>query len=146
MSSVQKKQEGGTRIMIKYTEGYKYQLAEDYIIQTEIYGYNYDSQFLKLTPDGKLLIRSGYAWDGASGTTKDDKTNMESSLVHDALYQLMRQEAIPRSYQKYSDKFFKEICIANGMGRFRAWYYHFGLQNFGKYANNPKNKRKIITT
>lgn len=131
--------------MVKYTEGYKYQLAETYTIQTEIIGYEYKSNFLSISKTGLLTIELGYAWDGASGPTKDDKTNMESSLVHDALYQLMRQEAIPRSYQKYADKLFKELCLKKGMGKFRAWYYHFGLQNFGKYANNPKNKRKVIT-
>ncbi len=131
--------------MVKYTKGFKYQLAEDYLIQTAITGYEYDSQFLRLTKDGWLLIRSGYAWDGASGPTKDDKTNMEGSLVHDTLYQLIRQEAIPRKYQAYSDKFFQDICKSKGMNFIRAWYYLRGLQLFGKSSNDPKNKRKIYT-
>lgn len=131
--------------MLKYTEGIKYQLSEDYVIQTDILGYEYDSQFLSLTKQGLLTIRSAYAWDGSSGPAKDDKTNMEGSLVHDALYQLMRQSAIPRTYRNYSDKLYSKICKSNGMNRFRAWYQLQMLKRFGKYGNNPKNKRKIIT-
>ena len=129
--------------MIKYTKGFKYQLSEDHIIQIDIIGYEYNDQFIKLNANGWLLIRNGYAWDGASGPTKDDKTNMEGSLVHDALYQLMRQEAIPREFQEYSDKLFRDICVDKGMRKVRAWYYLRGLQLFGKSSNDPENKRKI---
>lgn len=70
---------------IKYRAGYKYQLVSDYIIETKILGYNIDTKYIKLFPDGKLTIIEGYAWDGCSGPTKDDKTNMRGGLVHDAL-------------------------------------------------------------
>ena len=130
--------------MIKYTKSFKYQLKENYTIQTDILGYEYNNQFIKLNENGWLLIRSGYAYDGASGPTKDDKTNMEGALVHDALYQLMRQEVIPRNFQEYSDKLFRDICLDKGMWRVRAWYYLKGLQMFGKSSNDPENKREVF--
>ncbi len=57
---------------IKYRAGYKYQLAEDYVIETGILGYNIDTEYIKLTPSGTLTIKEGYAWDGCSVPSIDD--------------------------------------------------------------------------
>lgn len=58
--------------------------------------------FLKLEPGGKLLIRKGYRWDGPTPPGKVAKpwhfeqTLMRASLVHDALYDLMRMGELAR--------------------------------------------------
>jgi hypothetical protein len=57
---------------------------------------------------GVLTIKERYAWDGPSGIP-DSADLMLPSLVHDALYQLMRGEAISKSYQKMADKLFKKM-------------------------------------
>ena len=46
----------------------------------------------RLNTKGHLIIKRSYAWDGPSGPTIDTKNFMRGSLVHDALYQLMRHE------------------------------------------------------
>lgn len=130
---------------IKYREGYKYQLAEDYVITTDILGYEIDIQFIKLDKDGKLTTRSGYAWDGASGPTLDTPDSMRGSLVHDVLYQLMRMGLLPQSLRAYADKLLEDICIEDGMPEFRADYWHFAVDNFAASAADPENQRKVLT-
>ena len=123
-------------------KGYKYDLREDERVDVEIYE-QARNDFLSLD-HGQLIIKKGYAWDGASGPTIDDKTNMTASLVHDALYQLMREGLIERSRRKYVDKLFRDICLKNGMSKFRAWYYYRAVRMFGKDSSfarkHPRGK------
>ena len=131
--------------MVKFKTGYKYQLDETYTIQTDIIGYRYESPFISLNILGLLTIWMGYAWDGASGPTKDDKTNTEPSLVHDGLYQLMRLGVIPNSCRRYIDNLFISLCKDKGMPAWRRWYYRKGVYTFSKPYALPKNKRRVIT-
>ena len=119
---------------IKYRAGYKYQLAADYSIKTNILGYDIDTEYIRLAPDGILTLREGYAWDGCSGPTKDDKTNMRGGLIHDGLYQLMREGHLPEEVRIIADCMLKNICIEDGMDRFRAWYYFEGVDHLAMYA------------
>jgi hypothetical protein len=115
--------------------GWKYQLIEDYTIQTNIKDRNLGSKFLYLNSNGELLIQRFYAWDGPSGPTLDTADFMEGSLVHDALYQLMRLGLLPQSYRKYADELLRDICRMNGMCRFRNWYTYWAVRLFaGKAA------------
>ena len=72
---------------ISYKKGYKYQLTETYKIKVDIKPLEHIlTHFIDLTPEGILIIRKGYAWDGCSGPTWDDETNMRAGLIHDSLY------------------------------------------------------------
>lgn len=119
---------------IKYRAGYKYQLAEQYSIMTPIKGYDIQSYFISMRIDGLLTIKKCYAWDGCSGPTFDDKTNMRGGLVHDALYQLMREGKIPESYRSVADNLLRKICKEDGMNWFRDWYYFEGVDHLAKFA------------
>lgn len=119
---------------IKYRAGYKYQLAEDYVIEIGILDYNIDTEYIKLTTSGTLTIKKGYAWDGCSGPTKDDKTNMRGGLVHDSLYQLLREGYLPEELRSVADAMLQSICIEDGMNRFRAWYYLEGVDHLALFA------------
>jgi hypothetical protein len=100
--------------------------------------------FITLDTKGKLTIKEGYAWDGPSGPVVDTKENMRASLVHDALYQLMRQKKLSvKAYKDKADKIFKNICIADGIPKKIASAYYLGLKLGGKPATDPKNKKKI---
>jgi hypothetical protein len=129
--------------MIKYKKGFKYQLAQNYCISIQVVKCKYLGQFLELTENGLLIIKKGYAWDGCSGPTLDDKTNMEASLVHDALYQLMRLEIIPHKYRLYADNLFRSLCKKHGMRKFRLWYYYKGVRWFANKASKAISKRKV---
>ena len=69
--------------IIKYKDGYKYQLAETYSVWVAIVPATaIRHNFISLSPLGFLSIRKGYAWDGPSGPTIDTKNFMRGSLVH----------------------------------------------------------------
>lgn len=121
--------------MINYRPGYKYQLAEDYTctLPPEFTGYDGKTQFLLLL-GGVLTIRKGYAWDGPSGPTIDTKSFMRASLVHDALYQLIREGMVPRQMRDFADLELKKICLSDGMSNIRAWWVYQGVKRFGEKA------------
>ena len=129
---------------------YKYQLMQDYTVTIDIHlDENIDTGFIALTTAGELTVKNRYAWDGPSGPTRDTKTFMRGSLVHDALYQLMREKYLDyKKHRQFADDLLKEMCLADGMPKFRAWYVHKLVsmcgENFAKPA--PKPKDKIICT
>jgi hypothetical protein len=131
---------------IKYKCGYKYQLYNDYIIKTDIRN---DSDiytfYIYLFKDGTLVIKKGYAWDGASGPTIDTKSSMRASLVHDALYQLIRYGLLSISYRNHIDMLFKVILIEDGMNKVRANLWYKSVKCFAEFACLPKSKRIIHT-
>lgn len=133
------------RNQIKYTSGYKYQLAEDYSIQTVITGYEISVPFICLHMDGLLTIKKGYAWDGASGPTIDTKSSMRGALVHDALYQLMRSDLIGQHNRKYADAYLRDLCIQDKMFKWRARIWYCIVRKLAMAAANAERDRKIIT-
>jgi len=136
---------------IKYTSGYKYQLYEDYSatngkpLQTTITGYDICLDFIRLTPDGLLDIKKGYAWDGASGPTIDTDSTFRGSLVHDALYQLMREDLIGQHNRIIADCYLRDICIEDGMWKWRANLWYDGVRKFAMSAANAEADREILT-
>ena len=134
-----------TQGYIKYRAEYKYQLANAYKQTISIRPkLNIETEFISLDSGGNLLVKSGYAWDGPSGPVIDTEENMRASLVHDALYQLMRNEELTtRTHRKAADLLFKNMCKEDGVSNFRASAYYKALRKFGKPAASPQNKKKI---
>lgn len=126
---------------IKYCSGYKYQLVEDYfhILPPDFDKIkSFDFGFLNWNPS-ILMIRKGYAWDGASGIAIDTKDFMRGSLVHDALYQCMRQGLIKINYKDACDKELERILLEDKMASFRASYVYQAVRIFGySSAIEPK--------
>ena len=130
---------------IAYKKGYKYQLNADAVFYVDIYPrYDIITKFIELTTEGKLTIKDGYAWDGPSGPTIDTKNFMRGSLVHDALYQLMRMRKISLKYKELADVKLKDICLEDGMWKIRAGWVYKGLVVFGKGSTLPKNAKPTI--
>jgi len=96
--------------------------------------------------DGLLTISEGYMWDGASGPTWDDKTNMTGSLVHDALYQILREGEFQgkKFVREYADEVLRDMCIAASKNKFLAkiryntWFWM--VRKFAKRSSTPKQK------
>jgi hypothetical protein len=100
-------------VMIHYRAGYKYQLTRDLMVETSIRpGRLVANAFCVLHLEGRLFIRAGYAWDGATDAW-DTKTIIKASSTHDALYQFMREGLLPRTYKQAADIVFYQVFRAS---------------------------------
>ena len=133
---------------IRYRSGYKYQLVEEYLLTVSVTpddAVEVD-EFIDLSTEGVLVIKKGYAWDGPSGPTIDTKNFMRGSLVHDALYQLMRAERLSKDqWREEADLELKRICLKDGMSRIRAWWVHRGVRLGGDPSASPESRKEIHT-
>lgn len=124
-------------------KGYKYELLEQYSHKNiEIPCFKFvGNEYVKLSC-GNLVIKDHYAWDGPSGPTIDTKDFIRGSLVHDALYQLMREGYIDGKYRKYADQLLRDICIADRMPKWRANYVYWAVRTFAGKCASTKSMRK----
>ena len=132
---------------IYYRSGYKYQLKEAAAVLTEIRpdGDKVIERYIRLGTDGRLEIADGYAWDGPSGPAIDTKNFMRGSLVHDALYQLMRDGGLDKSkWRKAADDELARICREDGMTRWRAWWVRTAVRWFANPSASPEGRKPPI--
>lgn len=134
---------------MKYYKGdYKYITAA-----VEVYETGIETEMLhsfshgELSPSGELTIATGYAWDGPSGPTFDTPSVMRGSLVHDCLYQLLRETdfGAPETHdqhRKQADEILYRICIEDGMWKWRAKWILAGVRKGGGPAA-VRRRRKI---
>lgn len=132
---------------IRYRSGYKYQLAEGYSVKVRVIPQEpIRTEFIALGTDGTLMIKRGYAWDGPSGPTIDTRDFMRGSLVHDALYQLMRDAGLSKEqWRDEADLELKRICLEDGMCRLRAWWVHRGVRLGGDPSASPESRKPVRT-
>jgi len=85
---------------------------------------------------GELIIDSGYEWDGPSGPAIDSDNFMDGSLVHDLLYQLMREKWLEPvwKYRMKADKEMRLQTAKDGMSSIRKWYTWLGVRVGGILA------------
>ncbi|MFQ6677893.1 MAG: DUF1353 domain-containing protein [Fidelibacterota bacterium] len=131
---------------ISYKKGYKYQLVENYSTEIPIKpDDDIESDFIILSNKGQITIKKGYAWDGPSGPTIDTSNFMRGSLIHDAIYQLMREGGLDnKKHREPADKLLQQICKDDGMAPMRAWWVYIGLRFGGSPAADPENIRPVV--
>jgi hypothetical protein len=120
---------------------YKYQLTESEATQL-------GSGFVDVIAEnpyiilvcGCLMVKEGYAWDGPSGPTVDTVTFLRGSLVHDALYQLIREGLVEKSLRIEADRLLRRVCIEDGMNKIRAWYVYRFVRAFGGSSCKPRKR------
>lgn len=135
---------------IQYKEGsFKYQLHRDVEVllpelrSTAGVGL---TGMLTLTPGGLLRIRKRYAWDGPSGPVVDRSSTLRASLVHDALYQLMRAGFLDRDLcQEPADRVFQRIYLEDGGWKWLGAVYYRGLRAFGRKSTLGVRRRPVLT-
>jgi hypothetical protein len=109
---------------------YKYKLKHDVTAQTAlrpvqscvVQGYVF------LDTDGMLFIYKGYAWDGATCAI-DFKCTELGVLVHDALYQLIRESNLGEHWRRAADKEMRKMITCKRI----ANIYYTAVRLFGKY-------------
>jgi hypothetical protein len=103
------------------------------------------TEYFDLTPNGTLTIKKGYAWDGPSGPTIDTLNFMRGSLVHDALYQLMRNDKLDKKiHRELADRLLQRMCKEDGMSSMRARWVYQGVKLGGGPAADPSHKKPVI--
>jgi hypothetical protein len=130
---------------MKYSKGYKYRVEEDITVKTKILGFRVILPFCELHENGDLDLLQGYAWDGASGPTKDTKKSKVPSAVHDAFYQMMRKGLLPEEIREAADTEFLRLLLEKGMWSIRAKLWYKAVRAFAGYAADAKHKRTIYT-
>jgi hypothetical protein len=122
---------------------WKYQLTEPFTITLGfVPAEKVLTEFIKIDRE-TLTLSKYYAWDGASGPCPDTPNVMKGSLVHDALYQLMRLGLLDRSYRKFADLELKRICLQSGMNKFWAGIIYWGCRVFCDRATWPKPQTPV---
>ncbi len=116
---------------------YKYQVLKEYTSYIGLLGYNIDSLKYRLRPNGYFTIKVLVAWDGASGPTWDDETNIVPSLNHDGIYELIRMRLLPPEVEEYADDLLAFQMEQRGASDFRCKYYHDGVAIFGEGSCKP---------
>lgn len=127
----------------------KYRLEEEltYTLETIELNAEYKDYF---TIRGRtMIIRKGYAWDGASGPTVDTRSNMLAGCVHDVLYQCIRLGIMSHDFKHAADRELYHIMRAYGQqharsrigklwAKARAWLYYKGVVWFGNSSTKPR--------
>jgi hypothetical protein len=127
--------------MIQYLNGYKFKLYKDYTIQTTIIGINVSSTEFNLRSSGELTIYKNFAWNGATNWIDTNET-IRATLVHDVLYQLIRDNYIPREQRILCDKLFYRILIEDKCNKIIAKLMYFAVKKFG-YKFVRENRYKV---
>jgi len=130
---------------IAYRQGYKYQLSESYevLIPELAKQPAITTEYISIN-NGLLSLKKGYAWDGPSGPTIDTKTFMRGSLIHDALYQLLREAYLPKEDRKTADKVLRRMCLEDNMCFLRANVVYLAVRLCASFAANPASKKPVI--
>jgi hypothetical protein len=126
-----------------YRDGYKYQLAAAELFKTSFRPANtIRAERIALSPDGTMIVSSGFCWDGASGIV-DRKTNIRASCGHDALYQLMRRGHLDHNEWLKADDDFCRWLEEAGAWSITVSLDRWGLRQMGgKYAR-PEHKKQV---
>lgn len=118
---------------IVYQQGYRYRLPVDATAIISICPVaTIETDYIRLTPDGELTAKRGYAWDGASGPAINTPNFVRPSLFHDVLYQLIRERLLPETMRDQADAILKALCLEDGMWRVRAAWVFWAVREHGK--------------
>lgn len=89
---------------------WKYLVRKEISIQTCILGIDVETDYYRLTPDGMLTAKVGYAYNAANHIP-DSKDIMHASLWHDLIYGMIKHGHIDRIWRHYADELFRDVYI-----------------------------------
>lgn len=114
----------------------KYVLTKSFVAKLKVKPpVNIHTEYCSYLRTGYICIYEGYEWDGPSGPTIDTDNFMDGALIHDVMYQLMREKHLAlRPYRLYADNELYRQCRASGMGWIRASYVWAGVRIGGHKA------------
>lgn len=133
--------------MLKYKSGYAYYTTEALEVPVDFACPDFPLAVVSDTwlwcRQGRLVIRARYAWDGASfvlfcwmGTPG---AWLVPSLVHDALYQALREGKLGRQYRDEIDRLFCRQLRARGVSWLVATVAYWCVRVGGNFAVRKTN-------
>lgn len=130
---------------MKYKSGYRLALDEAYS-QTLPFALSEPRQtssgLVSLAADS-LSIAAGYPWDGAStGLPWTPIKWIRPSLVHDALYQLIRESQLPMTFRRDADEVFYRLLRENRVNVVVATVVYWAVRLLGNYFLRKGRKTK----
>ena len=134
---------------IRYQEGFRYVLHQPHEMDLSEYGFQpiiharSGNAWVSIDEHSVLRIAATYAWDGDSGPARTTRASLRASLVHDALYQLIRIGALRSTEKHLADQVYRDILRENGMWLARVWWRAQALRLFG--ANALTRERPVLT-
>jgi len=109
----------------------KFRLLEHYFFDTGIkLRKSIDIEFVGLMTTGRVHVRAGFTWDGAT-CFPDIQSVIRSSLEHDALYTLFILELLDQKHRKTVNGRFYDVCVKDGMSTWLAKVVYETLRMFG---------------
>ena len=133
------------RIAYRELPRWKYRLETTYRLETDLRPTRaHSTGFVRLDVDGVLEVRAGYSWDGPSGPTRDVPEWMRASLVHDAIYQLLRETGLDQAFRLPADRLMREQLLEDGMRPAKAAIAYYGVRWFGKTSAAPRRRSPVI--
>ena len=139
-------------------KGYRYRVAEPVDIKlVGIFEPHVEHDWFILD-NGCLRIKEGYMWDGTSGPTIQTNGTRLAGLVHDALYQCIREGYLTPEYKDLADQQLRHLIATYRRSKwaghflapwrsFRGWYFYWGVRLFGKSSTKKKShgeKNKVV--
>ena len=129
-----------------YTDGYRFQSSNQIAIQLDVNPNVYfNTDFISITLNGVLIIRKGYAWNGANKPAINTKNSVRATEIHDALYQAIRMGFLPKSYRDEADREMRKALREDGMSYLRARWWYRGVRVGGSPSASPKNRKKVLS-
>lgn len=136
---------------------YRFQLTQTLTCQTGItvHGQSVESAsepgsdglpFVRLDAEGNLAIHARYSWDGPSFIPGHARRMIRGSLVHDALYQLIRDGCFPVAegirgiVAREADILMRKLFLADGTPAVLAWFFYAVIRLFGRRFEEPGSK------
>jgi hypothetical protein len=115
----------------------KYILTKTFVVHTKVKPkHTIFTSYCGFLTRGVLVIYKGYEWDGPSGPAIDSDNFMDGSLVHDLLYELLRDGHLkPRwKYRLWADNEMFRQCKKDDMFIGRRIYTWLGVRVGGFWS------------
>jgi hypothetical protein len=122
---------------IAYTHADKFVLGKDAIFKLSFAPqYTVDTSYARFTPDGVLIVKRGFLWS-ANFPAMNTENTRPASLVHDALYELIKDGHLPRKpFKNLADMVMRDVLLECGILDARAWAWYMAVQIGGDNALN----------
>jgi hypothetical protein len=128
---------------MKYKSGYRYVSQEAVTVKVgHALHAPLQAPFASIAAES-LCVMGRYAWDGASFTPfkyfGTPTAWLTPSLVHDALYQLIREGLLDRQHRAAADRLFQDMLIERGVWRGLALVAYYAVRVCGNFAVRKTN-------